>query len=752
MESDSVKLGIIAYFNETNPISAIPIGSNITCRGKIYRFDTAENYGQFNSREYYYIRGYNARAINCSLIKVVPKYGLRNILYEFKGQIKEVYSAFLNEMDAGIMSAIMLGDKTELDKEVKELYQVSGIAHILSLSGLHIATLGLGLLKLLTLIIRAVSYKTSLCNDMDIGGIKTKIIAGAISSCFMVLYCIMTGMSISTIRALIMFILGVIASLLGRSYDLLSAAAISSVISALINPLYIYDAGFQLSFMAVISIGTINPILNQVFDKISKNKITQGILLSVSIQIGTFPIVAYHYYQVPIMGILLNLIVVPLMSVVLICGVSIAVFGLPGFLWGNKLILLFIAKVSGKTAHIILAVFDKICKLSSTIKWNIVITGKPKMIQIVVYYFMILIYIFIMIRILKSEKGKEELNRYYRVIDRTGRRFIGHKEKCMHILKRLILCVFPLMACVILMLGHREGYVIHNLSVGQGDCAIIRNKTHVIIIDCGSTDNDRVGQYRLIPFLKANRVNKIDSVFVSHFDSDHVNGIIELIEDDFYGSKIRRIIISKAAPIIDGQTENYERLINDSITCDIPICTICAGDTFMIGDSFIRCLSPESAPKRLTLYEDGNSENIVLRDLDKQYAMYEYINKYSDTNSASMVLDITNINSGYRMCFTGDIDSDTEKRIVTGYHGDYDYLKIAHHGSSSSTSEEFLDWAFPQIGLDRRRTCVISVGMNNRYGHPHKETLYKLYSKEAAIYRTDQMGECVTYAYAESTD
>lgn len=717
--------GLIAYFNDMDSAGKIPIGSTVKCKGKLFRFDQAENYGQFNSREYYYIRGYNARVINCSLLSYAPSHGLAASLFDVKNKVKEVYEACLNEIDAGIICAIMLGDKTELDNEVKDLYQISGIAHILSLSGLHIATLGLALLKILTELIQTIFSRTKLCNDMDTGGIKTKSIAGIIASCLMILYCIMTGMNISTIRALIMFMLGVIASLFGRSYDLLSAAAISSVIAALINPLYIFDAGFQLSFMAVVSIGVLNPLLIQLAGKISKNKITQGILLSLSIQIGTLPIVAYHYYQFSIMSILLNLIVVPLMSLVLICGVVMAVFGL---LCGDKFILLFIAKFAGKITHIILMVFDKICKFSSRLKWNLVITGRPNMTQIIAYYFIVLIGIFISARVVGSEVDNNEEYKYYKRIDRLSRRFIGHKDKIIHISKRLILCVFPLMAYVILMIGHQDDYMIHNLSVGQGDCAVIRNKTHAIIIDCGSSDKDQVGCYRLIPFLKANRVINIDSVFVSHFDSDHVNGLIELLEDDFYKSRIDKIFITKAALIIDAQTDNFKNLINDSITCDIPIYAISADDSIMIGDSLIRCLSP-----RCSLKEEKS-------DLNNSYG-------YADTNSASMVLDITDNISGYRMCFTGDVDFAAEEQIVRKPVIGFDYLKVAHHGSYSSTSDNFLNWAFHidshDIRYEKKPICVISVGKNNKYGHPHRDTLERLDTAGTRTYRTDLNGECI---------
>lgn len=653
--------GLILYLSEEmrDIAQSLPVGSEISASGRIYRFDMAENFGQFNTRQYYYIRGYHARIVNCTIPACNYKAGIKDALWRLKMRIKAIYGQYLNETDAGIMTAIMLGDKTELDSEIKNLYQTSGIIHILSLSGLHIATLGLALMKILTNLLRKVFAGTRLCNDLTYGGRKTTLAAGTVSSLAMLLYCIMTGMSISTVRALIMYVLGLAARVAERSYDLLSAAALSSVIVVIINPLYIYDASFQLSFAAIISIGMIYPELLKMFDRAADGKIIQGLLLSISIQIGTFPITAYHYYQIPIMGILLNLIVVPLMSLVLMCGTGLALLG------GLNII----GMIFGKIAHVTFWVYEQLTMVSSGFKWNMIITGKPQIGQVIVYYCIILAGFCVAGRL--------------SYVDQIGRRFIGHKRKNNKILQMQILCGFVMSACVIVMLGHHYGYMVRNLSVGQGDCTVITNKTHVIIVDCGSSTKDKVGTYRLIPSLKANAISDIDTIFISHFDSDHVIGILELLSDDFFGRRIGRIIISKAAPIFDADKEAYTQLVEHSITHDIPIYTVSAGDKFTIGDSLVSCLSPRN----------------------------DCLGEYKDTNAASLVLDIRDIVSGYHILLTGDIGEETESLICrdcfdSATSCDYDYLKIAHHGSDSSTSERFLD-------VVKARMCVISVGEGN---------------------------------------
>lgn len=547
-------------------------------------------------------------------------------------------------------------------------------------------------------------------------------VAGIIASVVMLLYCMMTGMSVSTVRALIMFVLGLLAMILGRSYDLLSAASFSSVCVVMINPLYIYDAGFRLSFMAVISIGIISPGIYALFSPLSENRIVNSLLLSISIQIGTLPIVAYHYYQTSVLGIVLNLIVVPLMSVVLIMGIIIAVMGLMPPVGFIDLLI----KVCSEITHVILALYEYLSSICAGVKWNVIITGRPKEIQIIVYYCVILGIVVAIDRVIVRGKNNNisEITQFS--IDQNSHRFKGHKNKFIKISKRLILCAFFMLSGVILLLGHNKPYSIRNLSVGQGDCSIITNKTHAIIVDCGSTTEDKVGTYRLIPSLKANRNTFIDAIFISHFDADHVNGIIELINDRIYMNRIGCFVISKAASVYDKDKEAYRKLAEFSITHDIPIYEMSLYDRAVIGDSVITCLSPSD---KLT---------------DERF--------YEDTNSASLVLSITDKVSGKKCLFTGDMTFQTENELMRNdviarkdvfSENGYNYLKVAHHGSNLSSSELFLERVSRKYLTNSGGVCVISVGRNNSYGHPGGETLGRLglFYPAECIFRTDTDGE-----------
>ena len=133
---------------------------------------------------------------------------------------------------------------------------------------------------------------------------------------FIYSYGILTNFSVSTNRAIVMLSVSLLARIFGRSYDMLSAMSLSALIILLQNPMEIFSAGFLLSFGSVLGIALIMPSFKSIIQ--SKNKITDSILISLSVQLMTLPLILYFFYQLPIYSILINLILVPLMSMVVI--------------------------------------------------------------------------------------------------------------------------------------------------------------------------------------------------------------------------------------------------------------------------------------------------------------------------------------------------------------------------------------------------------------------------------------------------
>ncbi len=696
--------GIVVNTGDIDTASEyVRIGRIIQAKGVFTPFDVPTCEGQFDARSYYMIRGYEGQLLRSRILGVSSSYGtVFEKLRSFRDRAYEVLRENMSEKDAGLVAAMTLGDKTGLDSEIKELYQLAGISHVLALSGLHIASVGLALLALLK--------KSGL-------GVKiSAVIAGSVIG----IYAVMTGLSTSTVRALIMFILSVIAILLGRTYDLLSAAALSAILILIESPYYIYDSGFLLSFGAIIGIACIYPVFNAVPRIVLQRdggKIYQSVCITLSVTIATMPVMGYSFMQVSIYSVLINLAVIPLMGAVLFTGFSGIFAGLLGI---KPRVILMIT-------HYILSLYELLGKIFTKIPGNILLIGKPGKPQLITCVIIATIAVIIgnlaIGRKLNNMPGRNS-------VDRTGRQNVfgnacdrienSYKiTYCIEFsedlrkkrLKKIFLIIsflsLAIIAAAILAVHPRSDLEIRNVDVGQGDCAVLFGKDiPVCMIDGGSSDVKQVGKYRIVPVLKANRIRAVDYCFLTHMDSDHVSGVIEMIEDDTCVTRIKNVIISKACMVSDPENDNLKRLVTAAKSGRINLVTICAGDVLRLGDANITCLFPD---EKGTVPFDPNDSSLVLR-LD----------------------DI----SGFCALFTGDISENTE-RMIAGKLGGVTYLKVAHHGSKTSTSVDFLQRTDPGI-------CVISVGEGNSYGHPTPETLGRLSDTGARVYRTDLDGEVIT--------
>ena len=745
--------GVVVKLSDySNVEKYIRLGAYLEVRGIFTPFDKPMNEGQFDARSYYMIRGYEGQIKRAKVTGVSSDYSyFSESLRNFRERAFGIIGTYLSEEDAGLLAAMTLGDKTGLDTEIKELYQNAGISHVLALSGLHIASVGLALLKIL----RKIGVRQS--------------IAATISGSIIVIYGIMTGMSTSTLRAMIMFALAIIAMLIGRTYDLLSAAALSAILIVIENPGYLFDSGFLLSFGAIVGIGCVFPTIHgmgthgtgteilpchgtgteilpcrqrghlfrqkshgkkdrlkeksQVSNDIRKSIETnkedsrivkkikktisaayQGICVSLSVTIVTLPVMAYSFFQVSRYQALLNLVVIPFMSIVLATGFAGVALGMLAEALNWQIFKLF-AVILFKITEVILEIYQKLCLLSTNFDSNLQIYGRPTKLHVVVYIILTLTGLFLGRCCIFNKNNRVKTNS----IDRTSQK--------NNTIRRKILCLSAVILLVSagfsLRIHPKQDLEVRNVFVGQGDCSIICGKnTPVIIVDGGSTDTKQVGKYRILPVLKANGISTVDYCFLTHMDDDHINGIIEILEDATCGVKVRNIIISKAAwdkgsgthgtgteimsdshgtgtEIMSDsaeKNENYEnsdnfgKLITAIKSSGAKLCLIEAGDNFILGDLKIVCINPGEA-------------------------------YYCDENDSSIVLSIKHIPSDFDMMFTGDVSAETELKLVKSLENhtevlNCDFLKVAHHGSRNSSSEAFLNAVSPQIS-------VISAGIDN---------------------------------------
>ncbi|MDE6529879.1 MAG: DNA internalization-related competence protein ComEC/Rec2 [Lachnospiraceae bacterium] len=644
--------GLICYLRQEAP----PMGATVLLTGEIAVFPTATNPGEFDQRKYYLLQGYCGKVSVEEIVSVSEEYDVfREGMYRLRRYLSSVLDAALDEQDASVMRAMLLGEKLQMDRDIKKLYQANGIAHILAISGLHISIIGIGLYQ---------CFKRLAFPLYVSAGFAMMIMAA---------YAVMTGGSVSTIRAVVMFGFMVLAACVKRSYDLptaLSAAALCSVLS---EPYVLYRTGFWMSYLAVFGVAVLHPALMEGID--IKDKKLHALCAAVTggfcVNLATLPVLLFSYYEYPVYSIFLNLLVIPLMSVLLAAGIFTVAAGC---------IFLPLGKLAGFIVHVILCIYEWFCHAVMNLPGRSWIAGVPEAGKILMFYGVL---------ILITLSGKK----------------IGRKR-----LPRMKVHVrFLLIGVVILMMGLRtdQGLRITLLDVGQGDGICIRAEGITCLIDGGSSSQNRLAEYQIEPFLKHEGISEIDYWLITHPDQDHCSGYQEMME---MGKENAITVHTLVLPDAYGVRESCAELIALAERNGVQVLMLSSGEYLQAGKLKLTVLHPREGYRT------------------------------EDVNESSLVVSVEYEN--FCGIFTGDATAESEREVIR-YWEEYgcrpvQLLKVGHHGSSTSTSEVFLQYCIPQVAM-------ISCGRNNRYGHPHEEVVERLKQFGCTVYRTDESGALSVY-------
>lgn len=351
---------IIIY---TNSSQKLHIGNQIKVCGKVSFYEEARNPGNFDQKFYYQKQGIHGKVRSDDIqITDYKRNKLKDRLEKFRMNWQKMLQREMGERDGSALAAILLGEKSGMDQEMKELYQVNGIGHILAISGLHLSFAGLGVYR----IARRMT-----------GSYKAGGITGGILLC---LYVMMIGMTVSVIRAWVMFVFRIGADITGRHYDMPTALAASAVLTVGIHPLYLYDGGFWLSFGAVFAVCTVIPVL--------ENEMRcKSLCAGLGINVLLWPVILYNFFEIPVYSILLNLIILPLMSVVLTCGMIGSFIKMAGWIPGKWILWI---------CRCILWVYDKCCVFTIKLPMARWVAGRPDKRRIFIYYLVLMTVILIL--------------------------------------------------------------------------------------------------------------------------------------------------------------------------------------------------------------------------------------------------------------------------------------------------------------------------------------------------------------------
>jgi competence protein ComEC len=433
-----------------------------------------------------------------------------------------------------------------------------------------------------------------------------------------------------------MMVVLLFAALFGKTYDMLSALALSAFLILLQNPLQILSAGFLLSFGAVFGIAVILPCFKKLFP--SKNPLIGSLLMSTCAQITTTPFILYFFYQFPVYSILTNLIILPFVTVLTLTSI---LAGMTGVIWLPAGIFL----VGG--ADYILKFYELVCKIVSRLPKNLLTVGRPGILKIVIYFLLIAVFVWI----------------------------AGKYKKWYSIL-------IPAAAFLMLLMPHaNDGFEVTVLDVGQGDSIYMESeKGTTFLIDGGSIDVKRVGMNRIQPFLLSQGTDYIDFAVITHSDSDHISGLTELM--GLGKIKVKNLIL----PNINKKDDAYLSLEALAKEKNIAVKYIKAGDHITEGKLLISCLHPAKGFEAST----SNSYSTVLSVTYGEFDML--LTGDLEQGGEDAVINLFK-NQELLQKYSGVKDGDGKPPT------DYDILKVAHHGSKNSTFIDLLNIIRPEYAL-----------------------------------------------------
>lgn len=659
-------MGCVIIYADVAAAKEIKIGNGIRVSGRIKTVKPASNPGEFDTEYYYRALGirFFISAKKLSLVKHGYNLPLQ-FLYNLRAGTTEALIKIFNQDTSAFAAAALLGEKNLLDEDIYELYRKNGIAHLLAISGLHAAIFGVALYTLLR-------------KKAKLGFTASALISGVV----LIIYAIFTGASISVVRAVAMLLIAFTAEIIGRTYDLVSAAGLAAYALLMYSPYNLFNSGFLLSFSAVLALGmAAAPIIKKY--KI-KNKILTALITGILLQISTLPLITYFFYSFSLYGFIINLIVIPLMGIFL-CSSLIAL--LTSFLFPP------LAAIIAYIPEGIVGFYTNLCEAFSRLPYYSVLTGRPSAAQILIYYSLLILVLYIILNV-KSKIQKTNILRY----DAGFIRHLYDKIK----LKKVDfypVCISVILLLPLILLKLPSFYTeIYFIDVGQGDGIYMKTAGEDILIDSGSTTNKEFGRRTLKPFLQCMAVDSIEKVFITHADIDHTSGILYLLEED-KEIKIKELYL----PCPAEHDSKYDRIRQAAKFKNTEIKYASKGDK--IGEFL--CVSPCNNCE----IKDVNEQSIVLL--------------YQENN--------------FKALFTGDAGKISEERILADAElsesiKDMSLLKVGHHGSFTASGEDFIKAMKPVAG-------ILSYGENNRYGHPHKEVVYLLKKYKVKTYATSDCGQ-----------
>ena len=694
--------------------SSMPLplpGQICSVKGHFLELSPATNEGEFSLPSYYKGEGisgvFQAKTIELVRGESSP---FAKELFTLKQSLGNRIDALFPEETAGFLKSLFLGERSGITLSEKSLYQSAGISHILAISGLHLSLLGGFFYRLL----RKIKLSS--------------LLSSLITSFFLFSYFLFTGSSHSAFRALFMLFLRFAAIQLGKGKDLLSQLSFALLFLLWLNPLSLYSIGMQCSFFTLFVFflleerpgKAVRKKKEKALSKICKkhtlgfskhpslllkfpaylSKLIPCLLSTLPHRLqGSFlfylamlPLFSLTQFSFPLYAPLLNLLLLPLLPFFFLLGaVSIFLSYLPE---QDFLLLRLLSFSSRFLLNLLFQIFHLFMEKSLALPFSQILLGKMQVISVMLYFlFLYLLFFF-------------------------------PKAKSLS----LLLSLGFLLSLPLYLPKPPKELEIAALDVGQGDGFVLRKGALVFTIDNGSTSKNLFPEQIFFPYCKAKRIQHIDYALLTHCDRDHISGIQALLEKNPSISLSHLILPASAL-----QDHRYDLLKRLAYNHGADVSYWQKGDELVFSEQGIRLSAKENAwAENLSTSKkrgpDTRGHQLHIRCFYPNDSAHI---EEANAHSIGCLLEYGH----FRMLFTGDMPKESEEALLencreTEASPIVDVLKLAHHGSKTSSCPSFLSET-------RAKFALFSYGKKNRYGHPHKSTVenckkYRLFPLETA--------------------
>lgn len=662
--------------NAVEPTEGIygQVGDGIQLVGRISEFHDYGNPGRMNMVMSNKAKGICGRAM-ISKYSLVIEPRQEKSLARLAEQVRKKYEAYMAQampkQDAAAIFAMLFGGYQGIRPELLEAFTVTGIVHILSVSGSHI-TLMAGTANIVGRFLHMSPRATA-----------------ALATGVILFYSLLAGAIPPVIRSALMGILTLLALTAGRERDAQHILGLVALGLLLYSPLWLFDISFQLSFGATAGLLYLAPPLRERLRKKLPVFVADSLAVTIGAQLSVLPIIAWYFNVLSLSSLLANLVIAPIVEWIIVAGL------LAG-------LLASLLPMAGKMVFLLASVvLGLVYELS---RWVAALPGSQIYMPTFSWWGGILYYMGLGWLIIDGEHKKRLMScvgsKYLLAMGRKLRDSKGWQVVFLLGMLVVVLC------CGQMWCNNKEMQV-HFIDVGQGDSAlVITPHGRAFMVDTGGV---REGSYDIssrvdVPYLLHYGVQKLDYIFLTHAHDDHAGGVKGILT---------KIPVGAIGIGHEGAGDYLQ-----------------AFGTGEIG----------KIKKLLVPLQEGSSIELDGVRIDMLYSpesrTVQESHLQATGNEFSNLIRVSYGEASF--LFTGDLVAEQEQQVLAnGTNVASTVLKVGHHGSRTSSSQEFLTVVNPGW-------AVISCGYNNSFGHPHKEILHRLTScTKAEILRTDQQGAIV---------